>query len=118
MKKLSLLLAIFTLFTFTSCLKDKVTPVGCDTIVSYQDDIRPIIEASCKTGLGPGTGCHDAWIDEYDAIKSSINSNAWANSVLVEKTMPKIPNDFGIDSLSQDEIELMRCWIDLGYPEN
>lgn len=29
-----------------------------------------------------------------------------------------MPNDFGIDSLTADEIQTMRCWIDQGYPEN
>ena len=104
---------------FTSCLKDKTSPIGdCLTEVSYSSDIRPIIESSCKTGLGGGTGCHDAWIDNYDPIKSYLDANTWQNEVLVEKTMPLIPNDFGIDSLSNDEIQTMKCWIDQGYPEN
>jgi hypothetical protein len=105
--------------SLSSCLKDKTSPVGgCLTEVSYTVDIRPIIESSCKTGLGPGTGCHDAWIDSYSAIETSLDGGAWQNEIFVEMTMPLIPNDFGIDSLTEDEIQTMRCWIEQGYPEN
>lgn len=106
-------------FTLSSCLKDKTIPVGdCLTEGSYTVEIRPIIESSCKTGLGGGTGCHDAWIDNYDPIKAYLDGGSWQNEVFFEKTMPVMPNDFGIDSLTADEIQTMRCWIDQGYPEN
>ncbi|MEX1000843.1 MAG: hypothetical protein WDZ35_01870 [Crocinitomicaceae bacterium] len=117
MKKL--LLLTFLSWTLLSCLKDKTQPVGgCYEAISYSTDIRPIIENSCKTQLGAGTGCHDAWIDKYDAIEGAINSGAWENEIFVEMTMPQIPNNFGIDSLTQDELTTMRCWIEQGYPEN
>ena len=123
MKKTISLLFVFSVILLSSCLKDKTEPVNvasgeCDTIVSYSADIRPIIESSCKTGLGGGTGCHDAWIDNYDPIESYIVAGTWQNVVLTEKTMPIIPNDFGIDSLTAEEIQTMKCWIDQGYPEN
>jgi hypothetical protein len=86
--------------------------------VSYLVSIRPIIETSCKTQQGPGTGCHDAWIDDYQAIKNSLNSGAWQNVVLETKRMPAIPNSFGIDSLSASEYATMSAWINEGYKEN
>ena len=111
------------LFFLSSCLKDKTIPYNvasgeCIEIVSYSADIRQIIEASCKTGLGPGTGCHDAWIDNYDPIKSYMISGKWQTAVITEKTMPLIPNTFGIDSLSADDFQTMKCWIEQGYPQN
>lgn len=115
----NLFYAFFILFALSSCLKDKTVPLGeCSETVSYAADIRPIIEATCKTGLGPGTGCHDAWIDNYDPIKSYIISNTWQNVVLTEKTMPKFPNSFGIDSLTEENLKAMKCWIEQGYPQN
>ncbi|NOQ75799.1 MAG: hypothetical protein GQ574_27590 [Crocinitomix sp.] len=118
MKKITLPILILAIISLTSCLKDKVSPFGCDTIISYEFEIRPIIESSCKTGLGGGTGCHDAWIDDYSQVQSQLNSGNWQNEVLVEKTMPISPNLFGIDSLTNDEYQTMRCWILQGYPEN
>lgn len=120
-------LAIFSFSFFciacVACLKEKAIPANvasgeCADIVSYSQDIRPIIEASCKTGLGPGTGCHDAWIDEYSSIQDKILSGTWQNEVFNLKTMPQIPNSFDIDSLSEEALQIMRCWIDQGYPEN
>ena len=111
--------AIFSLIFLSSCLKDKTIPLGdCGTIVSYDSEIRPIIESSCKTQAGGGTGCHDAWIDEYDPIKSQIDAGNWQNEIFVDKTMPVMPNSWGIDSLTQDEIKTMQCWIEQGYTEN
>ncbi len=120
MKKLITSLTIFSLLVFTtSCLKEKTIPLGdCDSIISYSGEIRPIIESSCKTGLGGGTGCHDAWIDEYDNIVNYMTAGSWQNEVLTTKRMPLVPNDFGIDSLTADEIKTMQCWVDQGYPEN
>lgn len=104
---------------FTSCLKEKTSPVdGCDTIISYSSEVRPIIESSCKTGLGGGTGCHDAWIDNYDEVASSIKSGSWPNAVFTLQTMPLIPNEFDIDSLTADEFQTMKCWVNQGYPNN
>jgi hypothetical protein len=109
--------AVFMLFT--SCLKDKTIPLGdCNSIISYDAEIRPIIESSCKTQAGGGTGCHDAWIDEYDGIKGNIDAGIWQNEIFTDMTMPVVPNNWGIDSLSQDEITTMKCWINQGYPEN
>lgn len=114
---------IALVFFLGSCLKDKTVPYNvtsgeCTEIISYSAHIRPIIEASCKTGLGGGTGCHDAWIDNYDPIKSYMINGKWQNAVLIEKTMPLIPNAFGIDSLSAEDLQTMKCWIDQGYPQN
>ena len=95
-------------------------PTDCGYVVSYTVDIRPIIENSCKTQAGPGTGCHDAWIDNYDLIKKTIEDQRWINEVITFKTMPQFPEstDWGIDSLTTEEIQIMQCWIDQGYQEN
>ena len=116
-------IALFCGLTLTSCLKDKTVPLSvangdCDDIISYTNDVRPIIEASCKTGMGPGTGCHDSWIDEYDNIDNYIIAGTWQNEIFVEHTMPAIPNSFGIDSLTEEEFKTMQCWVAQGYPEN
>jgi hypothetical protein len=103
----------------SGCYKDKTTPPSdCDVIVSYSLDIKPIINSSCVTNLGPGTGCHDAWIFDYTQVATSINSGTFEYECLTVSTMPQIPNDFGIDSLTVDEKKSIKCWIEQGYPEN
>ena len=93
-------------------------PLGDCVEISYQYNIRPIIENSCKTQAGPGTGCHDAWIDEYSNINKLVGDNRWITEIYVDQTMPVMPNIWGIDSLSENDLEIMQCWIDQGYPEN
>jgi len=107
------------MFCLTSCLKEKTVPIASTTDgcfeQSYTYNIRPIIETSCKTQAG--IGCHDAWIDEYTPIASYISSGVWYTEIFVDKTMPVMPNIWGIDSLSDAELTVMQCWIDQGYPE-
>ena len=120
-KTAGFLIGFAAMSLLSSCVKAKTQPVGaseCPTIISYSADIVPIINTSCMTNLGPGTGCHDAWITDYQNIKDYLDAGVWQNEVLVEKTMPKSPNDFGIDSLGADDYQTMKCWITQGYPEN
>jgi hypothetical protein len=112
--------ALFGLvFLLLSCLKDKAAmPTDCAYTVSYSEQIVPIINSSCITGLGPGTGCHDAWILEYDGIPPVINNGSLENRCFEIRDMPVMPNEFGIDSLTELEIYDMRCWVEQGFPNN
>ena len=103
----------FLALSLVSCKKEELG--DCGFKVSYAADIRPIIESSCKTQAGPGTGCHDSWIDDYNQIKNYIDNNKLPTRVLHETSMPKMPNDWNIDSLSSSEKEVIECWIDQGY---
>lgn len=120
--KKAISVSILSVLLLFSCAKEKASPIPTDTgdcfPQSYTYNIRPIIETSCKTQLGPGTGCHDAWIDDYSKINKIINDGRWETEIFIDKTMPEIPNDFGIDSLTQAELEVIQCWMDQGFPEN
>jgi hypothetical protein len=106
----------------SSCTKDSAL-LECDLEfctsgqTSYSADIKPLIEAKCATGLGPGTGCHDAWILTYDGVDGRAK-NGSIRAVIEDGSMPKVPNNFGIDSLTQAEKELFLCWICDGAPNN
>jgi len=116
-----LLICLLAIGSISSCYKDKTTAVNaaeCPTIISYSMDIVPIIHSSCMTNLGPGSGCHDDWITSYNNIKAYCDSKTLQTQVLINHTMPQMPNDFGIDSLTAEELQLMDCWIQQGYPEN
>jgi hypothetical protein len=102
----------------TSCYKDQAAPVDCATTVSYSNEIKPILSSSCANGLGPGTGCHDAWVLEYPGVLNAINIGTFESTIFDLQSMPKMPNDFGIDSLTNDELETIRCWLEQGYPNN
>jgi hypothetical protein len=114
-----LLLNCFWLLTF-SCVKDKALEVqaeDCEFIISYSSQIKPLIQQSCATNLGPGTGCHDAWIFEYENLQAPIESGSFWN-VIETRYMPVVPNSFNIEELTPEEIELFRCWIKQGALNN
>jgi hypothetical protein len=112
---------VFSVILFvSSCTKEVVptcSPVSCPTDVSYSTQIKPLITLHCATNAGPGTGCHDAWIFDYSNVLASINSGEFEN-VITNKSMPKIPNSFGITALTDDEIQTFKCWICQGAPNN
>lgn len=117
-----LFLAFISTSALLSCNKDK-TLAECGLshctpgAVSYENDIKPLIQQSCATGTGPGTGCHDSWIFEYTNVKNRVDDGTfWA--AIADGSMPKVPNSFGIDSLTQAEYEMFECWICDGAPEN
>lgn len=117
-----LFLAFIAFAALLSCNKDK-TLAECNLAhctpgaVTYENDIKPLIQQSCATNLGPGTGCHDAWIFNYDNVKKSIDDGIFG-SVIADESMPIVPNSFGIAPLTQAEKEMFECWICDGALEN
>lgn len=79
------------------------------TSVSWQNDILPIMTASCAV-----TGCHNGvhlprdW-RVYDQVKQNAST---IRKRTQDKSMP------AEGSLTEDEIALIACWIDDGAPEN
>ena len=83
-------------------------PFVCDPLLNWQDDILPIMKESCAT-----SGCHDGisrrdWTD-YNEVKRYATS---IKQRTVDRSMP-----FDGPPLSQDEVNLIACWVDAGAPE-
>ena len=103
--------------TNTSCTTDKLPEPAnnplCDTLqVTYNNQIKPIIDASCAYA-----GCHfvGAPIGDYtDFVKllPSLSDSKFKKRVIEVKDMPEG------SSLSPTEFELVECWVINGYPEN
>src|SRR5688572_13801685 len=84
-------------------------PVSCDDLaVSWQNDIRPIMQASCVI-----PDCHDgislrSW-NSYNEAKRSA-------SAIKRRTQDRsMPVD---SSLPQEQIDKIACWVDAGSPNN
>lgn len=113
-------LIVISLLSFNACSYDKseelIAPISvCDSIISYKKDIDPLIRTYCITGIGPGTGCHDAWILTYEGVKPQVK---YIKAEVTSRRMPEIPNNFGIIEMTQEEIDMFVCWIDNGAPDN
>lgn len=105
------------IFGLLGCYKDKAAAPECATTISYKYDIDPILEQSCVSGATP-IGCHDLWAHHYDGVLTAINLGTFQSTIFDLKSMPKIPNDYGIDAFTEDELQTIRCWLNQGYPDN
>ena len=103
---------------FSSCVYDKaelivVPPISaCDTISpTFSADVQPLIVSRCAN-----YECHDLSFSggyaffEYADIKAAIEKIE--QQIVVLKTMPKD------GTLTEDEINIIKCWIESGAPDN
>jgi uncharacterized membrane protein len=115
MKKVLLLLTTFLIWS--SCTYDKgevpVKEIGCDSIISYSAQIAPLVTTycnGCHVAGGPGSGDFTS----YAGLKLKADNGTLKNRVVDLKDMPQA----GSPTLSDDERNLIRCWIAQGAPEN
>lgn len=81
-----------------------------DTGVSFESQIKPIINTKCAI-----TGCHngDNGSNRNWTIFSNVKANAGNIKTLTgNRSMPQT------GSLTQDQIDLIACWVDDGAKEN
>ena len=109
---------ILLFFFFTACTYhdlnqlddgEEKPPFVCDAEVSWEKDILPIMKTSCATA-----GCHDGisrldWTD-YDEVKRYALTIKQRTK---DRSMP-----FDGPPLSQEQIDLIACWVDAGAPGN
>ena len=124
--RFSLLLLLASALHFTNCTTDKlpepIPPTFCDTtITSYNLNIKPIIDNSCAY-----SGCH---LDSAPGNFSTYEGMEIFFDVFQERVVSlKDDEEFGMPpfyapdgrptDLTQEELDLMTCWIDAGFPEN
>lgn len=115
MRKTAILLSAFlALIVFLStCKKDEFKHLDCSKLDSkYSSSIKSIISSNCTTA-----GCHDgnsgvSNLTTYDKLKPYLDNGQFNEQVIKSKTMPKNK------SLSQDERNKIKCWLDDGAPNN
>lgn len=90
---------------FFSCKKNKViTCNGTDS--TYNTNIKDIINSNCTS-----SGCHPGY-STYAGIKPILDNGKFNSEVLQSKSMPKGKK------LSDNELSVIKCWVDGGYKEN
>ncbi|TND09382.1 MAG: hypothetical protein FD123_1344 [Bacteroidetes bacterium] len=114
--KTILLFGALSAFFLSSCTYDRIevppvkpVSINCDS-VSYQRDVAPIISARCGS-------CHTASyisgdFTTYEPLKAVVDNGRFRQLVLVDKTMPTV------EHLSQEELDVLTCWVNKGAPQN
>jgi len=112
-----------------SCSRDKLeeSEVECDDTVTYSNIIKPIIDESCAY-----SGCHDGGAGigpgdytKFSGIVRDLNNGSFESRTINQKDSPSIgmPPDNSVypeslkDDLTQEELDMIMCWLDNGYPE-
>jgi hypothetical protein len=121
MRTLLYIMLVGLLFVL-SCRKDKaermLTPDEiefkkyCDSIgVTYTNDVYPIIHTNCVV-----PGCHGAgatWdYTTYAGLKAKVDNGSFEQRVIIQRSMPDGP------PLSAQEIDILKCWLLDGAPNN
>lgn len=119
-------LFVSVIFSMEACTSDALAePVmlPCDDLTpTYEADVREIIERTCAY-----SGCHlggaPGLYDDYDGLLSGLESGIFRQRVITAKDNPTLgmpPNyapDGRAEDLTADELMIITCWLDAGYPE-
>ncbi len=111
---------IFALFLFTSCKHDPLTPLSDAPVISFQNEVQPIIISNCTQ-----SDCHDGGrnitLITYNDILNEVSPSDPHGSKLYDAitsnsigTMPKPPNP----RLSNTDIKKIYLWILQGAQNN
>jgi predicted CxxxxCH...CXXCH cytochrome family protein len=117
----SILFLTVGIITFESCAKEEV----CAT---WDVDVKPIIAATCSySGCHSGGTTANGYLPQesndytsYAAIKASLDNGNFELRALVNKNMPNasfVPAGMPT-ALTQDQLDILQCWVDGGFPEN
>lgn len=101
-----------------SCERAKIDPpkFDCPEDVTYTDDIKFILDQSCAYA-----GCHlnaaPGNYDTYKAMESYLLDGKFKKRVVELKDMPPAYAQDGPTMLTEEQLELLNCWIQNDYKE-
>lgn len=117
----SALLILFLVATLHSCVDHTLPEVEvdeCGGTVSFDIDIEPIIDSKCAI-VGDG-GCHNG--GNGASLDWRVFSNFQAKASSVKDRITRAPGSDGkmpkIGTLTNDQIQLIVCWVDQGAKDN
>ena len=110
-----------------SCTSDSLpapTAAVCDgDPPTYDAEVVEIIERTCSY-----SGCHlggaPGLYDSYEGLRSDLESGLFRQRVVAQKDNPTIgmPPNYAPDDRAQDltaeELMIITCWLDAGFPES
>lgn len=101
---------------FNGCTYDNLELDPCDIInVKYAESIAPIIQTSCAL-----PACHNGDSNSvgnfhlYEEVKMRVENGQFKLKVFESKTMPPSTQP----PLTSEQFNLLKCWVEVGAPNN
>lgn len=121
----SLSLLFLSVLLLDACTRDALPepePTVCDDVtLTYEADIRDIVERTCAY-----SGCHlgsaPGVYTDYRGLFPDLDSGRFRDRVIERKDDPNIgmPPNYAPAGRQQDltaeELEMITCWLEAGYP--
>jgi hypothetical protein len=106
---ISLIVVLFS-FLFISCskTKDTLAAVTCNPDISFINDVKPVVVASCTA-----SGCHDGVNLAYMGDYLTMRDGAGQIKTAVSKGIMPMNG-----KLSAADIKTIVCWIENGAKNN
>ena len=89
----------------------------CDSLdVLYTNDIKPLLdENGCSSDYCHGNGAAGYTIKDYESTKTTAEDPKFLRAIRHETGVSPMPK--GRSMLSDDEIQMIECWIQTGMRE-
>jgi len=115
-------ITIYLIFVaiISSCTRDMVSEVEneCGEVITYDDHIRQIVDANCSySGCHAGGGAAPGDFTSYSGMSAYFSGGALESRAVISRDMPPSYAS-GPTEMSAENIDLFKCWIQEGYPEN
>lgn len=118
-KKLLSCILICGIICAQACVDDQlpVPETECEDEVTFQTEIESIIQSTCAYA-----GCHISGTpgildySTYNTVAGVVESGSFRERVLIQMNMPP-PNATGPKSLTEEQKNKIRCWLEQGHPE-
>lgn len=97
---------------------EPVDTCGLPVVVSYADDIVPILDANvclaCHENADPAGGIG---LEGYDRVLPFVEDGSLLGSIQYDPQFSRMPKG-NYDKVPDCEISMIKKWIDQGYPNN
>ncbi|MFT6503704.1 MAG: mono/diheme cytochrome c family protein [Crocinitomicaceae bacterium] len=111
MKIKHLLFATAIAFLTFSCDKTSDFVPVCDgSAPTYDADVAALISQKCLQCHGAGSS--NGNFSTYSGLSAVTSNGKFEQEVLTDRTMPQT------GSLSEAELNQIKCWVENGFPEN
>ena len=111
MKFKHLLFATAIAFLTFSCDKTAEFVPACDgSSPTYDADVAAVISSKCLQCHGTGSSNGD--YSSFSGLSSVIANGKFEKEVLTNQTMPQT------GTLSEAQLNQIKCWVESGFPEN